>query len=252
MFSYPFYTAEMVRRQALFPGDSELQQLLHIFRFFFLLLLVKTYRLIVLKLSCKNSVSVVTYNFMLVVAIIWKCNKVCWKLRCLDFVKQLHPMQWLKTYGLNYYQYIIWKFFVLPISSINLYCTCIEPLTKTAYDKAVGNSYWGELAWSDSSEGLAWVSRVEITEFDSCSPDTGTGRGRPANGKLKCWSEMLTLYQKIIFLSPVCCSTFFICLSCFFNSSNSSYACPSMSSYFLRCDIVPYFNSTDSFWFTSV
>jgi hypothetical protein len=145
-----------------------------------------------------------------------------------------------------------WNFFRSPHFFYKLYCICIAPLTKTAYDKAVGNSYWGELAWSDSSEGLAWVSRVEITEFDSCSPDTGTGRGRPANGKLKCWSEMLTLYQKIIFLSPVCCSTFFICLSCFFNSSNSSYACPSMSSYFLRCDIVPYFNSTDSFWFTSV
>lgn len=28
-----FLAAEMVRRQALFPGDSELQQLLHIFRY---------------------------------------------------------------------------------------------------------------------------------------------------------------------------------------------------------------------------
>lgn len=29
-----FLAAEMVRRQALFPGDSEFQQLLHIFRYF--------------------------------------------------------------------------------------------------------------------------------------------------------------------------------------------------------------------------
>ena len=30
------FVAEMVRRQALFPGDSEFQQLLHIFRCLFL------------------------------------------------------------------------------------------------------------------------------------------------------------------------------------------------------------------------
>ena len=32
-FLIVFIAAEMSRRQALFPGDSELQQLLHIFRY---------------------------------------------------------------------------------------------------------------------------------------------------------------------------------------------------------------------------
>ena len=32
MFLYPIFVAELITKQALFPGDSELQQLLHIFR----------------------------------------------------------------------------------------------------------------------------------------------------------------------------------------------------------------------------
>lgn len=37
VINMPANAAEMVRRQALFPGDSELQQLLHIFRYFLVL-----------------------------------------------------------------------------------------------------------------------------------------------------------------------------------------------------------------------
>ena len=43
--------AEMVRRQALFPGDSEFQQLLHIFRWVLLCLVLIILNLLLISLS---------------------------------------------------------------------------------------------------------------------------------------------------------------------------------------------------------
>lgn len=103
-------------------------------------------------------------------------------------------------------------FLLVHISSINLHSECIEPLTKTVFDKAVGNSYWGGLAWCDFSEGLARVSAVEGTKADACSPYTGTRRSWPAIGKLENWFDMLPMF-------PV--------------SSIQVYSCSSMSLYFV-------------------
>lgn len=48
--------------------------------------------------------------------------------------------------------------------------------------KVAWNSNWGAMAWSEKSEGLAWISAMEAAELAACSTITGTWRPRPLIG----------------------------------------------------------------------